>query len=754
MQSRVNPQNKKFKVLWGCRICWKVAAAAFLAILFVETIVLIPSYRNYALDWQKSRTSEVRYALQTMISLMNSDTKNVHQVSASIQQIAKDVHILGWRILPRDPNAEIFSVGQLPRFQSYSDSLQRLLSSFKYGSYMDLRWSAEQLNAPFSIELRIDTSELKSNLQDFVWRIIGLVAIISLFVTIVIVVVLQKLILNPVLRLRLQLNEAGEDIEHSEDYIIACERNDEIGDVEHSFNAMLINNANNLRTIRENEVALKGAHDNLELKVFERTDKLHQEILERQQIETQLRKKEQHLFQLANYDDLTGLPNRLLAMDRLKLGLKYASRKNCSGALMFIDLDNFKDINDTLGHAKGDELLKQASQRLSGVIRGSDSLIHMSLPDDQIHQQSKDQDLGEVVARIGGDEFMVILPEVSSVEDTALVATRVRDVCTHHFDLDGNQVFISASIGIAMFPQDSIDPQELMIYADTALYVCKDEGRNDFRFFSPHMNQASAERVNMERHLRKALENEELELHYQPVVDLKTGKIIGMEALLRWTSSELGRVSPEQFIPIAEGSGLIIPIGEWVLKESLKRLRQMTDLGYSLRLAVNVSPRQFRASGFVDLIKELIETYQLQRHQLELEITESLMIDEQSKIARVFEQLRHIGVRLSLDDFGTGYSALGYLRRFSVDTLKIDRSFIADVCHNKQDASLARTIVDMGHNFNLEIIAEGVENEEQLAFLNLYQCDLAQGYYFGKPMPYDALLTVLSSQAKPSDVTH
>ncbi len=754
MQNRINAQSNKFTVLWGCRICWKVAAAAFLAILFVEAIVLIPSYRNYALDWQKSRTSEVRYALQTAISLLGSHSQNAHQANASIQQIAADVHILGWRILPSDPGAEILAMGQIPEFQSYTNSVQRLVASFQYGSHMDVRWSADELMVPFSIELRIDTSELQPELKAFVWRIIGLVAIISLFVTIVMVVVLQRLILDPVLRLRFRLTAASEDMEHPEQYIISSKRDDEIGEVEHSFNTMLLNSANSLRTIRENEIALKGAHENLELKVLERTEKLHQEILDRQQIETQLRLKEQHLFQLANYDDLTGLPNRLMAMDRLKLGLRYASRKGCTGALMFIDLDNFKDINDTLGHAKGDELLKQAAQRLAGVIRGTDSLVHMSLPDDQMLQQSAGQEQGEIVARIGGDEFMVILPEVSSAEDTALVASRIREACTQHFDLNGNQVFISTSIGIALFPQDSIDPHELMIYADTALYVCKDEGRNDFRFFSPDMNHASAERVNIERQLRNALDNQEFELHYQPVVNLKTGLIIGMEALLRWTNKDLGRVSPERFIPIAEGSGLIIPIGEWVLQESLKRLRQLTDLGYSIRLAVNVSPRQFRASSFVDLIENLIESNQLKPQQLELEITETLMVEEQSKVASVFEKLSRIGVRLSIDDFGTGYSALGYLRRFSVDTLKIDRSFIADVCTNQQDASLARTIVDMGHNFGLEIIAEGVENEEQLAFLNRYQCDLAQGYYFGKPMPYKALLEQLSSQHQPSDATH
>ena len=749
MTSRDHAQSSKFTELWGCRICWKVAAAAFLAILFVEAIVLIPSYRNYALDWQQSRASEARYALQTTLSLLGSDAQNVHQVSAAIGQIAADTHIRGWRILPDQPGSEILALGELPQFDSDRD--QGLLSSFQFGSHLDTRWSAGELNVPFSIELRLDTSELPSELKAFVWRIAGLVAIISLFVTIVMVVVLQRLILNPVLRLRLRLTAAGEDMGHPEEYIIGSQRKDEIGDVEHSFNAMLRNNADNLRTIRDNELALQGAHDNLEQKVLERTQKLHQEILERQQVETRLRMKEQHLFQLANYDDLTGLPNRLLAMDRLKQGLKCAGRKQCTGALMFIDLDNFKDINDTLGHAKGDELLKQVSQRLAGVIRGTDSLVHMRVPDEQMQQEFADQEQGEIVARIGGDEFMVILTEVASAEDTALVAARIRDACTQHFDLDGNQVFISCSIGIALFPQDSNDPNQLMIYADTALYVCKEEGRNDFRFFSPHMNQVSAERINIERHLRHALENQELDIHYQPVVDLKTGSIVGMEALLRWSNDELGQVSPARFIPIAEGSGLIMPIGEWVLEQSLQRLRQLTDLGYALRLAVNVSPRQFRSADFVAMIENLVKTHQLEPQKLELEITESLMVDEQSKIASVFKQLSDIGVRLSIDDFGTGYSALGYLRRFSVDTLKIDRSFINDVCSNQQDASLARTIVDMGHNFDLEIIAEGVENEEQLAFLNRYHCDLAQGYYFGKPMPFEEFVALLSAQDQAAD---
>ncbi len=734
-------------MIWQCRVCWKVALAAFLAILVVETIVLIPSYRNYALDWQESRSNEALSAVQAAISLAGENALNPSEISKSIQLIAKSAHILGWRILPLESNQTFVSTKDLPVLNKPS-TVQNFWELFIFEDFLDVTWSSITLHTPFRIQVRLDTTDLQPALRAFVKRIAGLVAIISLFVTIVIMFALKDIILRPILELRSHLTQAAADVPHSDTQIIKSRRKDEIGDLISSFNTMLVNTTDNLHTIKQNEEVLKQAHDSLEIKVQQRTFKLRHEIQERKQIEIQLRNSEQHLFKLANYDGLTGLPNRLLAMDRLILGLRHSKRNNCLGALMFIDLDNFKDINDTLGHSIGDELLKQTAKRMLGVIRDTDNLVRMNLIEDR-----KEMEIGknvaensDIVARIGGDEFMIILPEITSQNDAGIVASRITNACVKPFNLEGNEVFISASIGIAIFPRDGRDPNNLMICADTALYTAKDDGRNGYRFFSREMNDESIERIKIERFLRKSQTNNELEIYFQPLIDLKTEVIIGVEALLRWNNPVLGLVPPSHFIPIAEKSGMILPIGEWVINEACRRAEELANMGFPLRVAINVSARQFRDNNFVDLLKAAIVRHHLSANQLELEITESLLVEEQSKALLAIEKVRKLGVRLSIDDFGTGYSSLGYLRRFSVNTLKIDRSFITNICEQPQDASLTRTIISMAQNFGLETIAEGVENPEQQSFLKEIGCDLAQGYLFGKPMTFTKLLKYLKEK--------
>ncbi len=734
-------------MIWQCRVCWKVALAAFLAILVVETIVLIPSYRNYALDWQESRSNEAFSAVQAAISLAGENALNPSEISKSIQLIAKSAHILGWRILPLESNQTFVSTKDLPVLNKPS-TVQNFWELFIFEDFLDVTWSSITLHTPFRIQVRLDTTDLQPALRAFVKRIVGLVAIISLFVTIVIMFALKDIILRPILELRSHLTQAAADVPHSDTQIIKSRRKDEIGDLISSFNTMLVNTTDNLHTIKQNEEVLKQAHDSLEIKVQQRTFKLRHEIQERKQIEIQLRNSEQHLFKLANYDGLTGLPNRLLAMDRLILGLRHSKRNNCLGALMFIDLDNFKDINDTLGHSIGDELLKQTAKRMLGVIRDTDNLVRMNLIEDR-----KEMEIGknvaensDIVARIGGDEFMIILPEITSQNDAGIVASRITNACVKPFNLEGNEVFISASIGIAIFPRDGRDPNNLMICADTALYTAKDDGRNGYRFFSREMNDESIERIKIERFLRKSQTNNELEIYFQPLIDLKTEVIIGVEALLRWNNPVLGLVPPSHFIPIAEKSGMILPIGEWVINEACRRAEELANMGFPLRVAINVSARQFRDNNFVDLLKAAIVRHHLSANQLELEITESLLVEEQSKALLAIEKVRKLGVRLSIDDFGTGYSSLGYLRRFSVNTLKIDRSFITNICEQPQDASLTRTIVSMAQNFGLETIAEGVENPEQQSFLKEIGCDIAQGYLFGRPMTFTKLLKYLKEK--------
>src|SRR5690554_6025095 len=423
---------------------------------------------------------------------------------------------------------------------------------------------------------------------------------------------------------------------------------------------------------------------------------------------------EQQLLRQANYDILTGLPNRMLALDRLKLALAQARRDISHVAVMFLDIDNFKHIIDTLGHGAGDTLLVEAARRISSCLRGTST-----------------------VARLGGDEFLVILPGLTGTEASCQVAERILKTFAPAFMLNGQEVFVTTSIGIAIFPTDSDNSGTLLQHADAAMYQAKHKGKSSYAQFTPEMTEVSHERLQMESHMRKALELGEFELYYQPIVDTASGSLIGAEALLRWNNPALGMVMPDRFIPLAEETGLIIPIGEWVIEEACKAAvawRAMTGLE-SLSIAVNVSPRQFRDPGFTDAVMRSLNASGLPPECLELEITERLILDNTIETADILRQLDRTGIRLSVDDFGTGYSALSYLKSYPFDTLKIDKSFIQDVLNESGDASLVRAIINMAHSLGLKVIAEGVEEEGQTHFLKNENCDYSQGYFYGRPMP-------------------
>ncbi|UZE97720.1 bifunctional diguanylate cyclase/phosphodiesterase [Alkalimarinus alittae] len=422
---------------------------------------------------------------------------------------------------------------------------------------------------------------------------------------------------------------------------------------------------------------------------------------------------EQQLLRQANYDILTGLPNRMLALDRLKLALAQARRDDHKVGLMFLDLDNFKHINDTMGHDNGDSLLIEASRRISSCLRGTST-----------------------VARLGGDEFLVILPSLDDDAAAEQVAERILQTFTPPFILTNQEVFISTSIGIAIYPTDSDTSSTLLQHADAAMYQAKDKGKSSFQRFSPEMNQDSHERLQIETRLRRALELEELELYYQPIVQASTGKIIGAEALIRWNNPTLGIISPDKFIPLAEETGLIVPIGDWVLNTACKDIKHWQQTtGMNLTIAVNVSPRQFRDGGFIETVNQVLSETQLDPQFLELEITERLILDKSIETSGIFKHLDEKGIKLSIDDFGTGYSALGYLKSYPFDTLKIDKSFVQDVIESSEDAALVTAIITMAHSLGLKVIAEGVEEAPQLGFLNQHNCDYAQGYFFSRPVP-------------------
>ena len=421
---------------------------------------------------------------------------------------------------------------------------------------------------------------------------------------------------------------------------------------------------------------------------------------------------EERIQFLAYYDALTGLPNRTLLQDRLAKALAGASRRNDKVALLFLDLDGFKIINDSLGHSVGDLLLKQIADRLKRF--------------------SRDQD---TVARLGGDEFLIVLSDVKDIPDAAVAAERLMDAMTVGFVVQGHPLSVSCSLGISIFPEHGVDGETLIKHADAAMYSAKDNGRNNIQLFTAQMNAQAVERLALESSLRRALEKKELFLVYQPQMEVASGKITGLEALLRWQHPELGLVPPDRFIRIAENSGLIIPIGEWVLRAACSQARRWQDEGIpAVVVAVNVSAVQFRQPGFCELIKRVLEETGLAPQYLGLELTEGLLLADADVTFAVLQDLKAMGLSLAIDDFGTGYSGFSYLRHFWVSKLKIDRSFIRDVAVNPDDAAITAAIISMAKSLRLKAVAEGVENEAQMSFLRAHHCDEIQGYYFSRPL--------------------
>jgi len=422
---------------------------------------------------------------------------------------------------------------------------------------------------------------------------------------------------------------------------------------------------------------------------------------------------EERIRYLAHHDALTGLANRHSFESRLEQALLTAQREQIRIAVLFIDLDRFKTINDTLGHPVGDRLLQEVTRRLQACVRASD-----------------------IVARLGGDEFVVVLSHIVEISDAAAVADKILKSLANAYEIDGRQLYSAASIGIGVFPTDGIDGVSLMKSADTALYHAKERGRNNFQFFTSAMNAAAAERLTLERELRAAVQNRQFELHYQPQVVAASGRLCGVEALVRWRHPELGLVPPDKFIPIAEETGLIEAIGAWVLEEACRQLGEWRRAGIGdLQMAVNLSARQLRAADLVATVRELIARHGLGEGDLELEITESVAMAEPSAAIDRLHALRALGVRLAIDDFGTGYSSLAYLKRLPIQTLKLDRTFVRDIETDPNDAAISAASLALAKSLGLQVVAEGVENAAQRDFLASRGCDVLQGYLFGKPAP-------------------
>ncbi|WP_243373022.1 EAL domain-containing protein [Geotalea sp. SG265] len=427
---------------------------------------------------------------------------------------------------------------------------------------------------------------------------------------------------------------------------------------------------------------------------------------------TDRKKAAVEIQQLAYYDTLTGLPNRSLLHDRINQSIVQAVRCNRKVGILFLDLDRFKGINDTLGHLAGDGLLAAVAERLMGCIRETDT-----------------------VARIGGDEFVIIIPALEHTEDLSKVAEKILAVISKPLDLKGKEIFITASMGIAVYPDDGNDVYGLLKNADFAMYQAKDQGKNAFQYYSQELNAQALEHLMLESDLRRALERNEFVIYYQPQMDLNIGRVVGMEALLRWQHPDLGLLPPSRFISLAEETGLILPIGEWALETACAKARKLLDMGLTqLRVAVNFSGSQFRQKRFVEMVEAVLQKTGLTPLQLELELTESMIMSNAEENTNVLRKLKEMGVSLAIDDFGTGYSSLSYLKHFPIDRVKIDQMFIRDVPDSADDSAIVSAIIAMAHNLNLKVTAEGVENMNQLEFLCSRNCNEIQGYVLSAPL--------------------
>jgi diguanylate cyclase (GGDEF)-like protein/PAS domain S-box-containing protein len=424
----------------------------------------------------------------------------------------------------------------------------------------------------------------------------------------------------------------------------------------------------------------------------------------------------------AYHDLLTKLPNRALLRDRLSLAISQAKRDDDMLAVMFLDLDRFKNINDTLGHIVGDELLQQVSARLKSCIREGDTL-----------------------ARFGGDEFTLLLPKISKVnEDISRVAEKIINELKAPFHIDGNELYVSTSIGISIYPRDGTNIDSLIKYADIAMYHVKDQGKNGYQFYNNEMTTPYFQNLSMESGIRRALENEEFSLVYQPQINLKSGEITGVEALLRWHHPEHGLVPPSEFIPFAEASSLIVDVGQWVLRHACAELKRWRDAGLpEIRMAINMSARQLAEKDIIKTITRTLKDYGLPGRALELEITENEIMDDMDSVVHKLKELSASGIAIAIDDFGTGYSSLSYLHKLPIHTLKIDRAFIKEMLMSNDRNSIINTIVAMAKGLNLKVIAEGVETQQQLDFLREIDCDTAQGFFFGKPLTPDVIMQLL-----------
>lgn len=537
--------------------------------------------------------------------------------------------------------------------------------------------------------------------------------ILGVLFSILLLVLLRKLIIKRLERLDKEVAEIGE--KHLLSHRVPTDGNDELSSVSTQINTMLD--------------IIQASHDKLEHRVQERTQELQetnvhleQEIAERKSVEKELIIHKEHLVRLAHYDSLTSLPNRVFFNEMLNKSLNHASRHNKMVAILFVDLDRFKTINDGVGHTIGDLVLKEIANRFTGVLRA-----------------------GDVLARLGGDEFIILLPDVVQPKFASSVAEKLLEVCAVPIKINSYEFYMTTSIGICVFPNDGNSLEDLQKNADMAMYKAKRSGGGNYQYFTPEMNSEAHEHIKLEAALRKGIANNEFVLHYQPKLNLADGIITGVEALIRWDSPELGFISPAKFIPLAEETGLIMQIGEWALREACRANKSWQDQHYQpISVAVNLSPKQFRHQDIPKLVSVVLAETKLEAKYLELEITETAVMDNVETATNILNAIKSMGVGLAIDDFGTGYTSISYLKQFPISVIKIDQSFIKGIPDNQNDLAITTAVIALAHSLNIKVVAEGVETAEQLQFLADNNCDVVQGYYLSRPLPEIKLLSQLS----------
>lgn len=491
------------------------------------------------------------------------------------------------------------------------------------------------------------------------------------------------------------------------------------------------NNPNSIRIMR----MIESVKSKLDEKVDERTrelvainSQLNHEIIERKSVEHQLNVSKEYLVRLAHYDMLTSLPNRVFFNEILNKAIQYSKKRDKSFALLFIDLDSFKIINDTYGHSSGDEALKEIGYRFTKSLRA-----------------------GDIVARLGGDEYIVLLNDIDDTTSAGTVAEKLLNECMRPMLINSHEFTLNASIGISLYPRDGLSLEDLQHHADMAMYKAKHTDHR-YAFYDNEMNIAELEHIRLEAALRDAIKNKEFVLHFQPLLTLKTHTIQSVEALIRWEHPELGLVSPAKFIPLAEESGLIISIGEWVVNEACRINKSWQDAGYDpITVAVNISPKQFHHQDVAKMVTEALESNKLEPKYLKIEITETAVMDNVENAIKKLNTIHDMGVQISIDDFGTGYTSISYLRQYPVSVLKIDQTFIKGIPSNPNDVAITSAVIGLGHNLGLEVIAEGVETVEQIEFLSAHDCDTIQGYFFSRPVPASKLVQQLTKKGVVTD---